>query len=137
MANQRLLKLCHRVMLPLLTLGGFGAVWGLVRVAASDQVVEDAVWSPGGHYRAGIVQVYGSNGCGASNSSVVLVERRSFFIRTGQFVPFCLDGPSSKIAIHWQDARTLAIECNQCNQSYVFTDQDWGKLHFVYDLDRP
>lgn len=137
MAHQRLLKLGIRLMLPLLTLGGFGAIWGLLRVGSSDPTVATSVWSPDTRYRASIVQVYGSSGCATGNSSVVIVERRYFVFNGGQFVPFCLEGPPSSIVLHWQDAQTLAIECNRCGQNYAFADQNWGKLHLVYDFDRP
>jgi len=135
--NQRLLKLGLLLMLPVFTLGGFGAIWGLLRVGASEQTIESSVWSPDEHYRASVVQLYGSSGCAAGKSSVVLVERRVLVFQGGQFVPFCLDGQTSSIALHWQDAQTLVIECNHCGQNYAFADQNWGKLHFVYDLDRP
>ena len=124
-------------MLPFLTLGGFGAIWGLLREGTSEQTVASSEWSPHGRYRASVVQVYGSDGCAEGNSSVVLVERRVLVFNGGQFVPFCLDGQPSHIVLHWQDAQTLAIECNECGQNYAFADQNWGKLHFVYDLDRP
>jgi hypothetical protein len=136
-AKQRALKFFIRLMLPIFALGGFGAIWGMLNISRNDQFVATAVWSPDHHYRASIVQVYGSIGCGSWTSSMVLVERSSFSVNTGQFVPFCVDGQPSKIALHWQGAQTLSIDCNQCGQNYAYADQNWGRLHFVYDLDRP
>jgi hypothetical protein len=137
MANQRALKFFIRMMLPLFALGGFGAIWGILSLSMHDRAIKTAVWSPDHHFRASIVQVYGSEGCGSSSSSMVLVERSSFSINTGQFVPFCLDGQPSNIQLNWQDAQTLSIECTRCNQAYAYADQNWGRLHFVYDLDKP
>jgi hypothetical protein len=125
------------MMLPVFALGGFGAIWGVLRVSTHDEGITYSVWSADAHYRTSIVQIYGSGGCSQSESSVVLIERRKLIFNTGQFVPFCLDGPPSSISLYWQNEQTLAIECSRCNQNYAYADQNWGQLHFVYDLDRP
>jgi hypothetical protein len=125
------------MMLPVFALGGFGAIWGLVRVYTPEEIVATSAWSPDHHYRSSIVQVYGSEGCGSANSSMVVVERSNFFIHTGSFSPFCLEDSPNKIELHWMDAQTLVIDCAECNQHYTYVDENWGKLHFIYDLDRP
>jgi hypothetical protein len=136
-ASQRTLKFFIRMLLPIFALGGFGAIWGILRISLQDEVSTASVWSPDHHYRASIVQVYGSNGCGNAESSVVVVERSTFLINTGPFVPFCLVGRPSSISLHWRDDQTLSIGCANCNQNYAYSDRNWGSLHFVYDLDRP
>jgi hypothetical protein len=125
------------MMLPVFALGGFGAIWGILRISMTEEVFTLSVWSPDHHFRASIVQVQGSEGCGSSSSSMVVVQRSSFFVNTGQFVPFCLDGAPTKIALHWLDSETLAIDCGGCDRNYAYSDENWGKLHFVYDLDKP
>jgi hypothetical protein len=137
LAKQRVLKFFIRLMLPIFAIGGFGAIWGMLVVSAHDEVVTNAVWSGDHRYRASIVQSFASDDCGKSGHSVVLVERSQFLVNTGQFVPFCLDGPPSNIALHWEDAHTLSIACSGCSQNYGYAEQNWGRLHFVYDLDRP
>jgi hypothetical protein len=124
-------------MLPVFALGGFGGIWGLIMVYSNNQRVVSAVWSSDGHYRASVIQAFTSDGCGRSESSLVVVERRSFLFKTGQFTPFCLDGRPERIALRWKDARTLSVECSGCEKDYSYANQNWGKLHFVYDLDKP
>lgn len=124
-------------MLPVFALGGFGAIWGMVRIATPEEIVTTSLWSPDHHYRASIVETNRSDGCSSSKSSLIVVERSSLYINTGSFTPFCLDGPPSKIELHWLNAETLGIDCSGCNQSYAYADENWGKLHFVYDLDKP
>ncbi len=96
-----------------------------------------SVWSQDKHYRASVVVYAGSNGCGRSSSTFVLVERRDYFFKTGEFAPFCLDGPPERISLSWKDSKTLAIGCSGCDENYGYEDQNWGKLHFAYDLDKP
>jgi hypothetical protein len=51
--------------------------------------------------------------------------------------PFCLDGSPDRITLRWKDNQTLAIECSACEENYGYADQNWGKLRFSYDLDKP
>lgn len=135
--HQKALKFCLRLMLPIFALGGFGAVWGLLQVGVNQEKTVSAVWSQDRHYRASVVVSTGSGGCGATSSSFVVVERQNFLIKTGEFAPFCLDGRPQQISLSWKDSSTLAIACSRCDQNYGYADENWGKLHFSYDLDKP
>jgi hypothetical protein len=135
--DQKVLKFFIRLMLPVVTLGGFGSIAGLLLVFSNTSRVSKAVWSGDKHYRASVIQSFTFDGCGHSSSSFVLVERRNFFFKTGQFTPFCLDGSPDRITLRWKDNQTLAIECSACEENYGYADQNWGKLRFSYDLDKP
>jgi hypothetical protein len=124
-------------MLPVFTLGGFGGVWGLVLVGMNQEKIVSGVWSPDRHYRASIVQSTASDGCGSAVSSYVFVERQSFHIKTGEYTPFCVDEPPDHIAVSWRDSATLTIECRGCEGNYGYADENWGSLHFSYDLGEP
>jgi len=130
--DQKVLKFFIRLLMPVLTLGGFGGVWGLVLVGMNQQKIVSGIWSPDKHYRASIVKT-SSDDCRA----FVLVERQSLFLKTGEFSPFCFAGPPDRVSLQWKDARTLQIECSGCEGNYGYTDEKWGNLTFAYDLDRP
>jgi hypothetical protein len=123
-------------MLPVFALGGFGGVWDLVMVGLNQEKTISSVWSQDRHYRASIMQSFAQGGCG-NPSSLVVVERRNFFFKTGEFTPFCFDGAPDRISLSWKDPETLAVECSGCGENYGYTNQNWGKLHFAYDLDKP
>ena len=137
MANQRVLKLLIRLMLPVFALGGFGGVWGLILAGSNDHRVVASAWSADKRYRASIVTAFGSSGCGRLDSAFVLVERRTLFFKTGEFTPFCLEGSSGQIALRWHGSTILEVQCSNCNQDYRYAGLNWGGLRFVYDLDRP
>jgi len=122
-------------MLPVFALGGFGGIWGLVLVGMNQAKIVSAVWSQDKHYRATIVQSTASSGCGGATGTFVVVERQTFFLKTGEFTPFCLNGTPDHITLHWKDASTLAIECRGCEGNYSYADRNWGRLRFAYDLD--
>ncbi len=122
-----------RLMLPILTLGGFGGIWGLLRVGMNTQKSFFAVWSPDKHYRASIIESSGTEGCDSS----VLVERRNYLLKTGEFTPFCFAGRPEQVSVVWKDAKSLTIQCRDCGQNYSFSETNWGDLRFTFDLDRP
>ena len=97
--DQKVLKFFLRLMLPVFALGGFGGVWGLVRIGMNQEKTVSAAWSQDRHYRASVVVVSSSQGCGGARSSFVVVERQTLFFKTGEFAPFCLDGPPERTSL--------------------------------------
>jgi len=103
----------------------------------NQEKIASEVWSQDRHYRATLVQSATSGGCRGPTSSFVVVEHQSFFLKTGEFTPFCLNGMPDHITLHWNDVSTLAIECRGCEANYSYADRNWGKLRFAYDLNGP
>ena len=124
--------------MPLMVLGGFGGVWGLMRVGmvSGGQTVE-AIWSPDGHYRARLIQFYGTDNCAPGDTSFVLVERRSFGFYSGSFPVICSVVKPDRIHMRWDDAHTLRVECNYCPEEIYYADRNWGGLRLSYDFERP
>jgi hypothetical protein len=74
---QRLLKLFIRLMLPVVTLAGFGGLASIGMLGLNPGKTISSTYSPDGHYRARIMEVDSNQGCGViTKSYVVLVERR-------------------------------------------------------------
>jgi hypothetical protein len=136
--EQKVLKLFILLMLPVVTLAGFGGFASILMLGLNPGKTVSATWSPDGSYRARVMEVYGAaQGCGNSTSYVVFVERRWNYIKTGSVTPFCFIGSSSQIAVSWTDSTTLSIACTGCNEDSTYTyDQNWGRLHFQFDLQR-
>jgi hypothetical protein len=63
-------------------------------------------------------------------SSLVLVERQNLLFKTGEFVPFCLDGEPDRISVQWIDDKTLAVQCRGCEELYGYGEPNWGSLQF-------
>ena len=135
---QRLLKLFIRLMLPVVTLAGFGGFASIVMLGLNPGKTISATYSPDSRYRARIMEVDSSQGCGViTKSYVVLVERRWKYIKTGSVSPFCFVGAPSQLAVSWIDSSTLSIGCTACEPETTFTyDQNWGRLHFAFDVQR-
>ncbi len=135
--EQKVLKFFIRLMLPIFFLGGFGGFWSLFLIGMNQTKTVGEAWSADRHYRASVVVWNASGGCGDRTSSYVIVERQTLHVQTGEFTPFCLDGAPDRISIHWLDTNTLAIDCAGCEGSYDYAEENWGKLRFAYDLDKP
>jgi len=136
--EQRGLKLLILLMLPVMTLAGFGGFASILMLGLNPGRTVSAAWSPDGVYRARVMEVYGATqGCGGSTSYVVFVERRWSYIKTGSVTPFCFIGASSQVAVSWTDSATLSIACTGCSKQTAYAyDQNWGRLHFAFDLQR-
>lgn len=135
--KQPLLKLFIRLMLPIVTLAGFGGVASIAMLGVNPGKIVGATFSPDGRYRARILEAYADYGCGRSTSFVVLVERRWNYIKTGSVSPFCFFGSPSQLAINWINSETLSITCTGCDPESTFTyGQNWGRLHFASDVQR-
>jgi hypothetical protein len=134
---QRLLKFFIRLMLPVVTLAGFGGLASIVLLGLNSEKTISATYSPDGRYRARVLEAYANYGSGRSTSYVVLVERRWNYIKAGSVEPFCFVGSPSQLAIRWSDSKTLSIACTGCDPESTFTyDQNWGHLHFAFDVQR-
>jgi len=136
--EQRGLKLFILLMLPVMTLAGFSGFASILMLGLNPGKTVNATWSPDGAYRARVMEVYGATeGCGGSTSYVVFVERRWGYIKTGSVTPSCFIGSSSQIAVGWTDSTTLSIACTGCREETTYTyDQNWGRLHFAFDVKR-
>jgi hypothetical protein len=138
--TQRFVRLLIRLMLPVFVLAGLGGYSSLFLVGMNAQPpIKRVVWSPGGHYRASVMEGSEAGVCGDQPKfAFVLVERRNDLrIKTGEFLPFCRGGGEQGIDVKWVDDTTLAVSCRGCNGDYGYAHQNWGRLRFVYDLDRP
>jgi hypothetical protein len=136
--KQRVLKFFIAMMLPVTTLAGFGGFASILMIGLNPGKIISAAWSPNGAYRARVMEVYGAaQGCGSSTSYVVFVERRWKYIKTGSITPFCFIGSPSQLAVAWKDSNTLLITCTGCDEGRTYTyDQNWGRLHFAFDVQR-
>lgn len=135
---QRALKLFILLMLPVMTLAGFGGFASILMIGLNPGKTFSAAWSPDGAYRARVMEVYGPRqGCASSTSYVVFVERRWGYIKTGQVEPFCFVGSPSQLSVKWEDSTTLAIACTACDEQGTYTyDRNWGRLRFAFDMQR-
>ncbi len=136
--EERVLKLFILLMLPLMTLAGFGGFASVLMLGLNPGKTVSAAWSPDGAYRGRVMEVYGTTqGCGGSTSYVVFVERRWGYIKTGQVEPFCFVGSPSQLAVEWKDSKTLSIACTGCEEESTYAyDLNWGRLHFAFDVQR-
>jgi len=136
--EQRGLKLVILLMLPVMTLAGFGGFASFLMIGLNPGKTFSAAWSPNGAYRARVMEAYGpTQGCASSTSYVVFVERRWGYIKTGSVTPFCFIGSSSQVAVSWTDSTTLSIACTGCSEETAYAyDQNWGRLHFAFDAQR-
>ncbi len=136
--EQGALKLFILLMLPVMTLAGFGGFASFLMIGLNPGKTVSAEWSPDGAYRARVMEVYGATqGCGNSTSYVVFVERRWNYIKTGEVEPFCFVGSPSQLAVEWKDSKTLSINCTGCDEGSTYAyDQNWGRLHFQFDVQR-
>jgi len=136
--EQRVLKLFILLMMPVMTLAGFGGFASFLMIGLDQDKTVSAAWSPDGAYRARVMEVYGATrGCGSPTSYIVLVESRWGYIKTGQVEPFCFVGSPSQLTVEWEGSKTLHIACTACDEGGMYTyAQNWGRLHFAFDVER-
>jgi hypothetical protein len=130
--QQRWLKLLIRIYLPFGVLAGLGSITSLVLHDLPSNNVSQQTDAPGNTYRAYVMQTDGSQNCSNSSSSLVIVERRFGYFKTGEYVPYCFDGTPDHIHLEWKSSQTLTIHCNECDPSKITTFGRWGKLNFTY-----
>jgi hypothetical protein len=137
---QRVVRLIIQVLMPVGVLGAAGAIAGSIAMSFEQSRDVSTLLSPTREYGATLVSASQScvQGRFARTSTLVYVERRWGFIKTGSFTPFCVENEPSHVQLAWQDDRTLRIECHGCDpDEYFVSDTNWGKLRFAYDLEGP
>ena len=133
-----MLKFFILLMLPVVTLAGFGGFASFLMMGLNPGKTLSATWSPDGTYRARVMEAFGTTqGCGVGTSYVVFVERRWGFIKTGEVEPFCFVGLPSQLSVEWNGSTALSVACTGCDPETAYAyDQNWGRLHFRFDLQR-
>ena len=131
--QQRWLKLLIRLYLPFGILAGLGAITSLALPGLFSSKLSQQTDAPDNAYRAYVMQVDGSNNCGKSSSSLVMIERRLGYFKTGEYIPYCFDGPPDHIHLEWKTPHDLTIRCKECDSDKISTyGGPWGKLNFIY-----
>ncbi len=132
---QQIVRITIRLLLPFLTLGGFGSIAGLLLRGIEREKLVAVLDSPSHRYRVEIIRSESPSVCGEERSLLVRVQRHASFLKLGEDVPFCLTGQGS-IQIKWSSPYRLLIACSGCSE-YGVTKTNWGRLHYDFDLDRP
>jgi hypothetical protein len=132
--SQRILKFLILLYMPFGILAGLGSVSSFSLRELSDVHLSQQSDAPGKTYRAYIEHIFSSQNCGR-NRSMVVVERRFGYLKTGEFVPFCLDGSPDEIRLSWSSSHDLNIACPHCDPDKIegFVG-NWGALRLHYDL---
>jgi hypothetical protein len=121
--------------MPFGILAGLGAFSSFSVRELSDVHLSQQSDAPGKTYRAYIEHVFTSQSCGRNSSSMVVIERRFGYLKTGEFIPFCLDGSPEEIHLSWSSPHDLSIACPHCDPSKIenFVG-NWGALRLHYSL---
>jgi len=137
--QQRLLKLCILLMMPVAVIASLGAYAGTFWYFFSGERYLSAAGSPSGHFRAVLVEERDSR-CeddrGSANSTFLKVERRAAFLKTGEVVPFCVAGDSTDgLTVRWSGPSELTIDCPKCTDGkFGFSTSIWGEATFKLEL---
>jgi hypothetical protein len=133
--SQRTLKVLLLIYMPFGVLAGLGGFASFSLREISDVHLSQQSDAPGRTYRAYIAHVFSSQNCGRLSSSIVVVERRLGYLKTGEFVPFCFDGDPGAIRLSWNGPYDLTIGCPHCAPARVERyPGNWGALRLHYDL---
>src|SRR5271156_340459 len=133
--QQRLLKLCILLLMPVGVIAAMGALAGTFWFYASGVRYLSSANAPSGHFRAIIFKSRDQNECGESartDITFVVVERHTWFVKTGEFTPFCVFAEAaSGLSIHWSGPNELSIVCPNCTEeNSTFYDGNWGQAAF-------
>ena len=121
--------------MPFGILAGLGSFASFSFRELSDVHLSQQSDAPGKTYRAYIAHVFSSRNCGRDSSSLVVIERRFGYLKTGEFVPFCLDGSPEEIRLSWSSPDDLTVACPRCDPSKIeLFAGNWGALRLHYDL---
>jgi hypothetical protein len=121
--------------MPFGVVAGLGAISSFSLLAIYTVRLSQQSDAPDKTYRAYVAHVFDSRDCGRRSSSVVVVERRFGYLKTGEFVPFCFDGSPEEIHLSWSSPDDLSIGCPHCDPSKIerFVG-NWGALRLHYSL---
>ena len=133
--EQRLLKFCILLMMPLAVIAAFGAFAGTFWFSFSGEKYLSAVNSPSGHFRAVLVEERDSRcgDAGSTESSIFLkLERRVSLLKTGEFTPFyAAKSAAAGLSMRWSGPNQLFIDCPKCTEeSFDFYGGNWGEATF-------
>jgi hypothetical protein len=119
---QRVVRLIIRLLMPVCVLGATGAIAGSIAMSFEQSRDVSTLFSPTREYGATLVSASQScvEGRFVKTSTLVYVERRWGFVKTGSFTPFCVENEPSHVQLAWQDDRTLRIECHGCDPDEYF-----------------
>ena len=136
--SQRWLKFLIRLYLPLGILAGLGALPSILLPRLLYAHFSQQSDAPGDTYRAYVMQVTTFSSCGSSSSNMVMVERRFGYFKTGEYVPYCFDGPPDHIHLKCTSPQHLIIRCQNCDSDQIGNYAErWGKLTFTYTPNEP
>jgi hypothetical protein len=134
--KQRFLKLGILLITPFSILAAFGAFTANAWLSFSSEQYRSAANSPSGHFRAVLAEEHATR-CeekerGWTHSFFLKVERRAWFVKTGEFVPFCVAGDSAAgLSMRWSGPNELTIECPNCaDERFEFYSGNWGEATF-------
>jgi len=134
--QQRFLKFCLLLFMPIGVIAAVGAFAGTFWYNFSGEKYLNAVSSPSGKFRAVLVEERDNHcvedGSITRNSVFLKLERKSWLLKTGEFVPFCATKDAAAgLSIHWSGADELSIDCPGCgDQNFEFYDRTWGEASF-------
>jgi hypothetical protein len=133
--SQRKMKFLLLMYMPLGVLAALGSFASFSVREISDVHFSQQSDAPGKTYRAYIAQVFSSQNCGRLSSSMVVIERRFGYLKTGEFVPFCFDGGPEAIQLSWTGPYDLTIACLHCEPGKIERYAgNWGALRLHYAL---
>ena len=133
--SQRKLKFLLLMYVPFGILAALGSFASFSLLEISDVHFSQQSDAPLKTYRAYVAHVFSSENCGQISSSMVVVERRFGYLKTGEFVPFCFDGDPEAIRLSWTGPYDLTIACLQCEPDKIERYAgNWGALRLHYAL---
>src|ERR1700760_3086723 len=102
---QRVVRLIIRLLMPVCVLGATGAIAGSIAMSFEQSRDVSTLFSPTREYGATLVSASQScvEGRFAKTSTLVYVERRWGFVKTGAFTPFCVENDTSDLQRAWKD----------------------------------
>jgi hypothetical protein len=130
--QQGVLKLLILCFMPFGVVGAVGALAGTIwYFFSADSYLAEAT-SPSHQYRALIVRERDRDDCGFADSKIIVVERKTGILKTGELPLFCVSKEGSEsLNIRWSGLNELTIDCPHCGDgSFRFYDGRWGDFSF-------